>query len=226
MQKTFKRNYPKRRYRRNRRVVKKSGGGGTLSKIASIASTALSTAKFVASLVNAEYKYYDRGLSLVACTWNGIMYNMVDNISQGAGSSQRTGDSIKLKSLKIKGAIEYNPAGVTYESVRLIMFYDKENSISNATDYLQQVGSNVAPYSSKNIVNIYRTRLIFDKTVTINPTTFNIPFEFSTQLKDHIHFETASTTIKNNVIKLIIIGQSPINGPFVSFYCRTKYLDN
>lgn len=222
-QRVKRRNY-KKNYRKN---YKQNNGNksSTLTNIAKIAGTALSTAKFVASLVNVEYKYTDTAFSLSAQTWGGMITSLCVP-AQGVGALQRTGDSIKMKTLTMRGSFEYNPTGITYESVRIIIIIDKENSITLGNQYFAATGSNVAPYAPKFADNKFDTKVLYDRIYSINPNTFNVPFEAVIKIDQHSHFNAGTAVVDKNALKLITIAQSPVNGPFLNFYSRVSYIDN
>lgn len=210
-----------------KRTFKKRSYTKSKWNVASIAKTALKTAKFVAGIINAEYKYFVNGASLTAQDWNGGLSNMIYP-SQGVGASQRTGDSIKIKDLIIRGEWTRNTAGLTSESCRLIIFIDKENSVSQGSDFLQTTGTYGAVYSEKNEDNRYKTKTLYDRTFDVNnynrqSNKFKIVLK---KLNHHIHFVNGTNTIKNNEIKMLLITQSPTNGSEFTYISRFSYVDN
>ena len=42
----------------------------------------------------------------------------------------------------------------------------------------------------------------------------------------HTHFQASTTTVKNNAIKLIVIGQQPTGGASFQYFSKITYLDN
>ena len=137
--KRYKRNYRKKSYRK-----KKSSG----TNWGSVAKTALKTAKWVAGLVNAEYKYFDVSPSLpIASTYNGYITGPLCAPPQGTDVESRTGDSIKMVNMTLRMIINYN--GANYENIRVIIVHDKENSIVNVSDFLDITGTSMAILSPK-----------------------------------------------------------------------------
>lgn len=221
----------KRNYKRRRKIVKRfkrkaqAKGNSTLTNIASIAGTALKTAMFVKSLVNVEYKYFDQGASLGVANWNGSLTTLCAP-AQGVGALQRTGDSIKMKNLTMRYAWERNPSGINNEICRIVIFIDKENSITTGAQFFQSVGTVNAPFQSKFADNKYDSKILYDKLhyvdlyhpVTVKSIVINID--------DHCHFDAGTTTIDKNAIKFLIISQTAINGPQFTYNSRVTYIDN
>lgn len=94
-----------RRIRRTRRKPK-----SFLQKALPVAKKAFQIARKVASMVNTEYKYFINGISLTSVDWNGTIYSLTYP-SQGVTASERTGDSIKMTDLVIRGEWNRNVLG-------------------------------------------------------------------------------------------------------------------
>lgn len=219
-----KRNYPKRRIQK-RRYKKAPQKSSTLSNIASIAGTALKTAMFVKSLVNVEYKYFDSAASLAVQTWNGGLSSLCLP-AQGVGALQRTGDSIKMKTLTLRYAWERNPLGINNEVCRIVIFIDKENSITLGSQYFTAIGTVNAPFQSKNPDNKYDTKVLYDKlhyVDTYRPVTVK---SLVINIDEHCHFNIGTTTVDKNALKMLLISQTATNGPQFTYNSRVSYVDN
>lgn len=213
-----------KRYRRYRKTYKRRPKrSGT--NWGSVAKTALKTAKWVAGLVNAEYKYWDVSPSLpIASTFNGYITGPLCAPPQGVDVESRTGDSIKMVNLTMRLLFQYN--GANFENIRVIIFRDKENSIVNVSDYLDITGSIMSVLSPKNQINQYDTKTIFDKTYAISENRPQVLVEKVFKLDMHEHFQASTTNVKNNAIKMIIIGQQATAGTLFNYFSKITYLDN
>lgn len=208
-------------YRRRRKVYRKKRG----TNWGSVAKTALKTAKWVAGLVNAEYKYFDVSPSLpIASTYNGYITGPLCAPPQGVDVESRTGDSIKMVNMTLRMLINYN--GVNYENIRVIVVHDKENSIVNVSDFLDLTGTSLAVLSPKNQINQYDSKTIFDKTYSISANRPQVIIHKVIKLNMHTHFQASTTTIKNNAIKLIVLGQQASSGATFQYFSKITYLDN
>lgn len=220
----MKKRYNKRRTYRKKRNYKRSRKS-TLGNVASLAKTAFKTAKFVAGLVNVEYKYYDIGAGLVTSTWNGAIVNLCQP-AQGITALTRTGDSIKIKNLTFRGEFNKNVLGIASEVVRMIIFWDKQNVINTVADFLQYTGLYGSVYSQKNENTKYETKTLYDRSYIINSTYQQRKFDVVLKINQHCNFQAGSTTIDTGALKVLYIGQSPINGPQFSYNSRCTYIDN
>lgn len=215
-----KRNY-KRRYKK--RNYKKKGNS-TLGNVASIAKTAFKTAKWVAGIINAEYKYQEASVSLQTPTWNGTLYTLCTP-AQGAGATGRNGDSIKMKTLTLRGLIDYNTLGMA-EMVRVIIFIDKQNVVTTGAQMLQYTGVYMATNSPKNEGNKFDTKILYDKCFPVSLYKPQYKFNTVIKLNSHVHFAAGTTTIENGALKMLFISQNPTNSPKFSYITRVTYVDN
>lgn len=220
MIKKYNRN--QRRYKK--RYPKKTNNGSTLGNVASIAKTAFKTAKWVAALVNAEYKYQEASVSLQVPTWNGTLYTLAVP-AQSTGATGRTGDSIKLKALTLRGLIDYNTLGIA-EMVRVIIFVDKQNVVTTGAQLLQYTGVYMATNSPKNEGNKFDTKILYDKAFPVSVYRPQAKFNVVLKLGFHVHFAAGTTTVENNALKMCFISQNPANSPKFSYISRVTFVDN
>ena len=212
----------KRRYYKKRVPKKKS----FLQKALPVAQKAFKIAKFVAGAINPEYKYNLASASLIVPTWNGSVTTLVDP-TQGSGATQRTGDSIRMKDLVLRLVLDYNTLGVA-EMVRFIIFIDKQNVITTASQLLQTTGVYLSTESEKNEDNKYLTKVLLDKTIMVSANKPQSKFKWLYQFKKpfHTHYTAGTATITNNAIKLCVISQNPTYSAKYSYIMRSSYLDN
>lgn len=110
----------RRSTRRRRRHVKKKSGidwGGA-------AKTALGIGKFLLSVLNVEYKFYDASLSS-----SGSSIVWLTSIPEGIGANQRNGQSILAKSLQLRWRVRpqtsWTPIVTSIvQTYRFIVFID------------------------------------------------------------------------------------------------------
>ena len=129
-----------------------------------------------------------------------------------------------MVNLTMRLLFQYN--GSQYENIRVIIFNDKENSITNVSDFLDITGTQLAVLSPKNQINQYDTKTIFDKTYAISANRPQVLVEKVFKLDMHTHFQASTTTVKNNAIKMIIIGQQTTAGTSFQYFSKMTYLDN
>ena len=212
----YRRRYKKRVYKKKSR--------STMGNVASIAKTAFKTAKWVAGIINAEYKYQEASVSSQVPTWNGTLYTLCTP-AQGSGATGRNGDSIKMKALTLRGLIDFNTSGLA-EMVRLIIFIDKQNVVTTGAQMLQYTGVYMATNSPKNEGNKFDTKILYDKCFPVSLYKPQYKFETVIKLNSHVHFAAGTSTIENGALKMLFISQSPVNSPRFSFISRVTFVDN
>lgn len=215
----FRKTYGRKTYYRRRYKKKnynKSGWGNTARKALKIAST-------VAKMVNAETKYLDINLSPTASTYNGAIITLC-NPTQGTNVNQREGDSIKMKNLTLRAQFKQN--GTVQESIRMILFIDKQNNINACSDLLAAVGVSNAIYSPKLEVNKFDSKILWDKTYIISTDSPIKEIERVIKIGYHEQFVASSATLATNALKIAFISQSSLAGTTYAFYSRVTYYDN
>ena len=211
--------------KRSRRNYKKKPKG-FLQKALPVAQKALKVAKFVAGVINVEYKWLQVGSSSTVGTWNGTLVTL-NSCNQGSGASQRNGDTMKMKSLVIRGEFERNTLGVTSEVCRLIIFIDKDNTITSGSQLLNNYGSNAVVYSQKNEDTKFDSKIIYDKTFVVNDQSFKqIRFNIYKKVGWHTHYTAGTSTIAHNALKMAFFTQTPSNGAKITYQSRLSFVDN
>lgn len=215
------------RYRNNRRKNKKfpwKAMGTGIQSVAKVASTALSIAQGVASLINVEFKRRDSATS-VNITSAGNVHHMTA-IAQGDGASNRDGESVKVKGISFKSYVNHNPSGLTEQLCRIIIFrdIDSRGAIPAVTDLLDT--ANVI--SHRNLDNTSRFTVLMDRIISVNADndTTNC---FKYIDKDmHVKWtDTASTDTASGHLYLLYVTNEPsINYPLLTWNYRIRYVDN
>ena len=216
----YRSNYRRKKFYR-KKTYKKNG-----TNWAGLAKKAFKTAKWVAGLVNSEYKYFDVNILPSAHNYNGTITSALCVPAQGTAAQDRTGDSIKMKNLTIRGEWLLNAAGATQETVRIIVFIDKQNNITSGAQLLQSVGNVNAPYSPKNNDNRYDSKFLIDKTYVLDADNPIKKIDWVIKLNLHQHFNTGTTTVDTNAIRIGLFTQSATSGAQFQYYGRTTYIDN
>lgn len=137
-----------------------------------------------------ELKYLDTPL---ASTWNGsggpTTVTVVNQPTQGAGSTNRIGNSISCRSLEVIGEIFAGTAQLTAQCCRMIICWDHQPDPAGVvTPITPQLMINATPDSLFNVNNSDRYTILYDKIFYIsqpntNPNTMR-PIHFYINLKN------------------------------------------
>lgn len=179
--------------------------------------------KKLKNLINTEHKVYEvEGLTNVAN--NGTLINLCAP-AQGLSDNQRSGDSIKCQDFTIRAKWEDNAASAV---VRMIVFEDKQNKVSSASDLLDNASSGGVVYSPKLYDNRFETKILYDRTWKLIPSS-----DASIQLVDqtlhlghHTQFSNATTTIVTGAYKMLLLSDRSTSTPAFQYHGRASYTDN
>lgn len=206
-----------------RRKFSKSRTKGTTGWMG-IAKKALRTAKYVSKLVNAESKYYETTQSTVQPNYNGIIGGLCTP-AQGDTVNQRQGDSIKMQVLTIEGFVQIGSGGP--ELARMIIFIDKEGNIGTSPgNLIENIGTATGVFSNKQQDFKFDSKVILDKTWTMDTYHPLHRFKFVLKVPYHIHYQAATTTVKNNALSMLLLTGLATNGSAFTYHTHVTYLDN
>lgn len=212
-----------RRYSRRRRPARRyrKKKGQWMNTAWKVARTALTTANTVKGLINAEFKKHE---STITSTfdYNGTFIQL-NQIAQGVDSNQRTGRSIKMQFLELRGVIAV-AAGVS-GSFRCVGLLDKCNEMASWSDVYDISGTSSAPYSFKNYDVRFKTKNLWDKKYYVNPNDATliqlVPIHIRIPLKYHCQYVgTAATDIDTNAVAFMIVSD---NSTAANYTCRLNF---
>jgi len=228
--------YRKRNYNRGRRRFNRKPK--TWGQTAwNVASKAYKTARFVKSLVNVEYKNFDRAIDDSVIGTAGTVYSMC-NIPQGTTSITRIGDSAKIKSIYIRGQISGNPAATYDQWVRIGIVIDKLNALPGTTDptitganygILTDVGSQ----GMMNLAHSDRYKVLLDQMIQLPILTAEANSQrikiFKYFKKMHMETKFRSGTEESptkNGLWLFVESNDNTNKCGMNLISRVRFLDN
>jgi len=216
----YRRRYRKRGYRRrnvawyNRKY-----------SVAQLASKALKGVSYLKGLVNSEKFKHDL-VSSSTYDYNGVLSHLT-GISQGDGEGQRTGNSIFVRNVNIRGSLV---RGTTDERVRLMLLIDKQqigDSVPAASDVLASTGTAQSVYSFLNRSTVGRFTILRSRLYALTADTPTININWNVNLRHHVRYNgTTGTDVQRGGIYLLIITSAASNGPTFERAIRVSYHDN
>lgn len=213
-----------RRYRRYRRKAPIPVRDPAIVKVARTAYNGYRLARKLANAVNIEYKFSDTTAN-ASPDQSGILYTLND-MAQGDSDSTRDGDSVKIQNLVIRGSMNKG-ASATNSWCRMLIFWDKDNLVTAATDILENyMGSATAPFAPKNHDRRFQTRVLYDKVFSLDASNSARNFEQVIKIDQHTNYNEGTTTIYRGALKLLFISNESVNYPFVQYIARISYTDN
>lgn len=193
------------------------------------ASMALSLAKKLGSEIERKFSVttnYNQTVSYL-----GTIVNLSGSISQNTGDiNNRIGDNIVCYYLHLRFNFYLASISANYtDTIRVIVYYDYNNSIVSADDILQiGAGDQRAPLSRLN--QDYKTnfRILGDKTYVVDSATFLIKqSNFNMKLKDlKTQYSGATVTPTHGAIKFLVISrQDAFSVTKMDYYASLYYTD-
>lgn len=192
-----------------------------------LAQQALTQVNKLRGYINSEMLHKDNILTLGS---NQSQIFSLVNIAQGDGSSDRTGNSLLLRNIYIRGSIQINTA--TTSNTRCTFMLVKDNQqVSDTTPTLTDiVVSSTDPDTLLNTGTFGRFKVLWRKSYALTPVAGGrnvVEFSKYWKLYDHVRFNgSANTDIQRNGYYLIMITSESTNFPTSVFNARTGYHDN
>lgn len=210
----------------------------TAGKALSIGISAARVAAQVASLINAEWKYYDRSdVDTNVTSAGAILY--LSNMAQGDTEITRNGVSILPKGISVRMKMTIN-GSATNSLCRAMIVVDRE--CDGAEPSISEVLDSVDVMSFRNRDNKGRFAMLYDKTFTLralDKQEINIKFnkKFNSPSKRpnpkrkwyHIQYggsSAAITDLRKGNIFLFFISDEATYSPTVKTFSRLTYVDN
>lgn len=182
--------------------------------------------KYLKGLVNSEMLHVDTSLTLGS---NQSQMFSLCQMAQNDTDSGRTGNSILLRNIYIRGLIEINPS-VSANSRVLICLVKDTQQIADTTPSVTDVFKTVSPESMLAMGSAGRFKILFRKTYVLSPASGGrnaIEFSKYWKMQQHIRYNSsANTDVQKNGYYLVVISSEVTNFPSVSLNSRIGYHDN
>lgn len=216
-----KRRYPNRRFNRRRNT---NTSVSHQINYAAMASQALSTAKWVASMINVEKKLHDVALD-EGQTGTGNVY-LLNGVAQGDTTVSRDGNSIKMHDIDLNFIAEKNPSA-TYSHMRIMILMDKQtdSTTPTITDVLETSTVN----SHRNIDYTRRFYMYYDRVITVDNDKPSIEWKKHIKTQAHVRYSGAGnsiTAISSAPIFLMVLSTELTDAPTLIAKSRLRYIDN
>lgn len=220
----FRRPFRKRRpFRGRRRGGPKYTTWGSAKFLARKAVRGL---RYVRGLVNSEMFKFDGSATNTALLPSGGITSLI-GITQGDGDSGRTGNSILVKSINIRGNLIMDPLAGTMASVRLTILEDTQQ-IADTLPTFGDIYENASTYSHLQSNTVGRFKILKTRTYRLCQTMPLVPFQLNLPLQHHVRFNgSTSTDVQRGALYFVYSSDqaSPAN-PIMNWEFRTSYHDN
>jgi len=152
-------------------------------------------------------------------TWSGNL-TQLNLMGQGDGQTQRTGDEINNvwyhNSMAIASSNNYR--------CRVIVFWDPEDTIVNASGILAATGGTYAVDGPRLYDFRKNTKIIYDKVVTFDSYHINRNLKINLNLRGKKSRYISDGVMSQNALKMIMISDAdPAAGNVVNFKFYSRY---
>lgn len=225
----------RKRYPKTARAMRYTGNA------LKMAGHAYSMARTVASIINSEKKFHDTSINYNPDVNASI--TCLTNMSQGSTEVTRTGNTVALKSLELRGWLKWDDttANGIMEYVRVALVVDYNNNAGTPPTYTD-IWLNSDPHVNfRNMDNRRRFKVLMDKVYSADGQKhirLVEKFKRFKMKKDKHGNPTVSTKVyfdgstgndyTKNHIFLVIMGSSATaqTASATSFVSRIRYYDN
>lgn len=220
-----RRRFNRRRRGRGRRVMPRLS---SLQRALYMAQMAWRGVRYIKGLVNSE-KYANDVSITSAIPATGTVVALTD-IAQGDTDITRTGNSIFVRSVFLRGSLTSSADDATGTVVRIILFSDTQQT-SDTAPSAASVLSGVDIDAPLNRTTAGRYNIMWDM-------MFNMPLQSDSgvnirqvkrfqSLRHHVRYNgAASTDIQKNGIYLLLLSNQATNTPTPNLTARVMYHDN
>lgn len=203
-------------------------GPRTKAYTARVERKALAVAKTANTKVNKvirgiEEKYYDVNYGAISIDWTGNQYYLLNTPSVGTTGLTRVGDTIFVKRLQFMLEASVGSAAST---LRMILFWDKDMIVSNATQLLSVTGTASSVTSQYNFEYRKNYSVFFDKTYVLDSTdksTYCIHKNVKVN-KSSIFSGSGGITLRKGGLRLCLISNKTPGATCPSFIMNQRVI--
>lgn len=209
--------------------------------VAQVAGQAMSIASTIAGVINAEHKHVDT-IANAAQSNATPTITCLTNIAQGNNDTERSGNSVLMKHIYIKGAISRTSANAWVRFILLRDMNDNGGTAPTISDILQNYSTAYCWCSAHQKTKTDRFKILVDKSISLDTyhpyTKIKIFKEFrvkqyknangKVKIKgEHCTYSGSnSSNTSRGHLYLVTISSVDADTPYVTWYARFGYVDN
>lgn len=173
---------------------------------------------------NVEVKNNDSSFPNTAIDWNGLITTPIFAPTVGDTRATRTGAQVTVTG----GQIKYRVSSSTLSagSIRVLLVLDKEGAGTALTDYFNTVGvfgTPTAPLAFFDRDRRAQFKVLYDKLHEFDYATGNLQQYDKIKIpKFQVQFDDASTTIRKNALRVILVSDITVAGNRPAFESEAR----
>lgn len=231
-------------------ITEKAEEKDSFDEVANMARSAYKIGRVLLGELNVEYKLIENQVLGLLPDWAGataFSNSVVNYCSQGQTDTTRSGDSIKIQNLMLRGFIAAGNSILTFTNptfVRCVVYWQKNTDVITGVFpsgvgtqdgildfYLKGTGAAgaLAINAPKDYDLDATSTILYDKTWTISSSTPYHIFNKLIKINRHTQYENNSTSIASGVLRVAFLSNQSnavATRPTVSWASRTYFIDN
>ncbi len=193
----FRKRYPRKKYKKN---------------AYSMAKRALKVASGLKRQV--EYKHVTFDQSIDTISYTGDVTTDCNNTIQGTNDTTRVGDKIFCNSMRLGFRLEKGDVNC---NLRVLIFWDKQNTIGGPNDLINSGGTILAPLGQYNVDTRNQWIKLFDKQYVLYDNKPVISFKKSLRIHKQTLYSQGTANIASGRIAMMYISDIPLGQPIGSY---------
>lgn len=222
------RKYKKRTYRRTKKYVPKGYVKPSIMQSTSyLANKAFEGVKFLKGIINSELLKKDNATGSFNVPNSSQPVNLLNNLGQGDTISGRTGNSVLMKHLSIRGYINF--VGSPSASVVKMWIIIDTQQVADTAPLFADIFSNNDVISLLNTSNVGRFKIIKSQLFINDSSVTQKQFNCDIPLNIHARYNgTGTTDINKNGVYIIFTSNQAVAAPCptAGYVSRISYYDN
>lgn len=223
-----RRSYRRPMRRRARRPSRRPRPMSSADMAWSLAKRAWTNTKFLKGIINSEKKYIDLSFNNNPDVSSGTV-NFLNDIPVGDTAITRDGNSVRMKSLSIKGVIQLNTSATqTYVRMLVVQWYANVLDVTPSfADVLESLS--ITSHYNKDYVGNFRVltdrNMIVDTQFPLKTFSFYYPLNAVTRW---LTTDTSGdqTSMTKNGLYFMCFSSEATNTPAVNITSRVLFYDN
>jgi len=205
-------------------LVRKEGEPGTLEQVGHEADAAWAGVKRIMSLLNVESKWIHINTALNINYTGVIISDCCSLITQGVSGVQRTGDSIKVQRLMMKGMLQYNG---TATDVTVVVGRSKDG-IPVVADLFDLSGatSTQAGMSFPNDNQTAADKWLMSRHLFVDQYHPLREFYFDVKINKDTQYIAGAATVATGAVWIAAISGTNTTPPTIAYNYVMEYVDN
>lgn len=216
---------------RNAKKYKRPGYKACGRMVYGDAKKALVIARGVKRLLNVEIKNHDVLQNGVTITSVPIIVQL-SNLQIGDTTNTRDGSQVKMVGIDLNYLIQINLSGVL-TNVRIMLVQDKQTNqaVYLNTDLLANVTAGVGIVTPRNLDNLHRFRVLYDRTHSLHDAQTTLVVRKYIKKDILLRYDATSdpaviANMTQNSISLVQFTNVGSNHPLITSFMRMRFIDN